>query len=205
MSQSEFEPVDFYFDFSSPYAYFASTRIDKVAERGGRKCRWKPILLGPVFKATGNALLITQPMKGEYSRMDWDRMARFMEIPYQFPAKFPINTMRAARLYYWLHDTDCSKARDFARAVFKAYFADGIDVSGIEATLDVAQSVGVDRAEAEAAILDEANKQRLKDEVDAAIERGVIGAPFFFVDGEGYWGSDRMWMIKKVLAGKQAF
>ncbi|MGB0671696.1 MAG: 2-hydroxychromene-2-carboxylate isomerase [Rhodospirillales bacterium] len=199
------DPVEFYFDFSSPYAYFASTRIDRVAEKGGRDCVWKPILLGPVFKASGNTLLNDQPLKGAYARMDWERLSRFMEVPYGLPDPFPVNTVNAARIFYWQDDRDRALAHRFAVAVFHAYFADGVNVSDLGALLDIAEKSGIDRDHAAAATVDPSVKKRVKDEVDRALERGVCGAPFFFVDGEGYWGSDRIWMVKKVLAGMSGF
>ena len=82
-------PIDFYFDFSSPYGYFASTRIDSIAARHGRAVSWHPILLGAVFKVTGGAPLPSLPLKGDYAKSDIPRCARLLGLPFQFPAKFP--------------------------------------------------------------------------------------------------------------------
>src|SRR5690606_28310302 len=83
-------PIDFYFDFSSPYGYLASTRIDAIAARHGRSVDWHPILLGAVFKATGGAPLASIPLKGPYSERDMARSARLMEVPFRLPSRFPI-------------------------------------------------------------------------------------------------------------------
>ena len=94
-------PLDFYFDFSSPYGYLMSEKIDAVAARHGRKVRWHPILLGVIFKATGSAPLTLQnPAKAAYSIHDFERSARFMGIPYRHPTHFPLATQNAARAYY---------------------------------------------------------------------------------------------------------
>ena len=109
-------PIDFWFDFSSPYSYLLSERIDELAARFGRKVRWHPILLGVVFKSTGSAPLTLQtPVKANYWLIDFERSARFMGIPYHHPSQFPLATQNAARAYYWLHGEDCALARRFAR------------------------------------------------------------------------------------------
>lgn len=193
------DPIDFYFDFSSPYGYFASAKIDALAERFGRACHWKPILLGPAFKASGNQRLIDQPLKGAYSRHDWERMARFMDVPYRFPEPFPVASLAAARAFWWLDGQDPARAKDFARAIFAAYFAEGRDIGRAEVVVAVAAALGIDADALGAAVEDPVWKDRLKAETAAAIERGVFGSPFIIVDGEAFWGADRLWMVKKWL------
>lgn len=94
-------PIDFYFDFSSPYGYLAAQKIDELAARHGRQVKWRPILLGVVFKQTGAAPLTLIPLKGEYSVHDFSRSARFLDVPYTHPQNFPLATQHAARTYYW--------------------------------------------------------------------------------------------------------
>ena len=92
-------PIDFYFDFSSPYGYFASAKIDELAAKHGRTVTWRPILLGAVFKITGGQPLPTIPLKGSYAAHDLARSARLFKVPFKLPTKFPIGTHRAgARL-----------------------------------------------------------------------------------------------------------
>lgn len=194
------EPIDFYFDFSSPYSYLLGEKIDDLAARFGRKVRWHPILLGIVFKATGSAPLTLQfPAKAEYSVLDFARSARFMGLPYRHPDKFPLATQNAARAYYWLHGQDCALARRFAKAVFRALFVENRDVSSPATVLDIAETLGVDRQALEAALQDEAIKQRLKQEVDAALALGVFGAPYVVIDGQPFFGADRLPQIEKWL------
>lgn len=192
-------PIEFFFDFSSPYAYFASPQIDEVAARFDRECLWKPMLLGPAFKASGNQRLIDQPLKGAYSVHDWDRMARWLKLPYRLPEPFPVATIAAARAFWWLDSTDPQAAKAFARAVFTAYFAEGRDISTKAEVAAIGASLSGDAQAVAAAIDDPVWKDKCRAETDAAIARGVFGSPFFFVDGEGFWGADRLGMLGEWL------
>ena len=93
------DPIRFYFDFSSPYSYFAAHKIDATVEGCGRTCEWKPFLLGALFKITDSKPLTMIPMKGEYCRHDWERLAKMMDIPWTMPDPFPIPTQAAARAF----------------------------------------------------------------------------------------------------------
>jgi len=193
-------PVEFWFDFSSPYSYIASERIDELVAKHGRKVKWRPIMLGAAFKASGLPFLVNVPLKGEYSKRDFDRSARYLGVPYSFPPKFPVTTLAAARGYYWLHGRDCSKARDFAHGVFRAYWVDGRDIGELAVVLEIAGALGIDTEAFTAAIATPEIKDRLKQETDAAVARGMFGAPYFMVDGEPFWGADRLPQIDKWLA-----
>jgi len=193
------DPVDFYFDFSSPYAYFAITKIDELAAEFDREVTWHPFMLGPAFKMTDNAPLIDQPVKGNYCANDWARLARFMTLPWSMPDPFPIATLAAARAFYWIADEDTALAKRFALACFDTYFGRGEDITAPEKVADIAEPLGVDRAGLLEAVADPAIKQRLKDETQAALDAGVFGSPFFIIDGEPFWGADRLWMVKRWL------
>ena len=191
--------IEFWFDFSSPYSYLASERIDELAAKHGRKVQWRPMMLGAAFKATGLPLLLSVPLKGEYSKRDLERSARFLGIAYKFPPKFPVTTLAAARGYYWLHGQDCAKAREFAHAVFRAYWVEGRDIGELSVVLELAAALGIDREAFAAAIATPEIKERVKQETDAAIARGMFGAPYFIVDGEPFWGADRLPQIDRWL------
>jgi len=136
--------IDFYFEFSSPYGYIASQVAEEAEKRMGRPMRWRPFLLGPVFKVTGQAPLVEIPMKGEYSKRDFSRTARMHEVPFRYPAKFPIGTVAALRAFYWLDDRDPKRARELAKALYRAYFVDGVDISAPAAVLEIAKDLGID-------------------------------------------------------------
>ena len=193
-------PVDFYFDFSSPYGYFAATRIEALAAKYDRTVQWHPILLGVVFKTTGGAPLPMVPIKGPYSVHDFERTARFYGIPYKYPEKFPLPTQLAARAMLWVRDAHgARKAADFALAVYRAYFADGANIIEPEPLAAIAARLGIDGA----AMIEGANsaeiKDRLRAEVEAAIARGVFGSPYVIVDGEPFWGFDRFDQVEYMM------
>jgi 2-hydroxychromene-2-carboxylate isomerase len=190
-------PIDFYFEFSSPYGYIASGVVDAFEQRIGRPVRWRPILLGPVFKITGQPPLVEIPMKGAYSKMDFCRSARLHGVPYRHPEKFPIGTVAALRAFYWVDERDPVLARALAKALYAAYFAAGRDIGTPATVIEVAKDVGVDGSALSAALEDPAVKERAKAQVDAAIAAGVFGSPFFVVDGEPFWGVDRLPMAEE--------
>jgi len=193
------DPIDFYFDFSSPYGYLASTRIDDLAAKHGRSVAWRPILLGAVFKITGQQPLPTIPLKGSYAAHDLARSARLLKVPFKLPTKFPIGATAPSRAFYWVSGKAPALARKLAQALYHAYFAEDRDISNPEVTGNVAAKLGVDKGEFAQALNDPAVKERLRIEVDAAIERGVFGSPYIVVDGEPFWGSDRLDQVDRWL------
>jgi len=193
-------PIDFYFDFSSPYGYFAATKVDALAAKHGRTVNWRPVLLGIIFKTTGGAPMPNLPLKGDYASKDFPRSARFLGVPYRTPSAFPIGTMSAVRAFYWLQAKDPAKAVTLAKALYKAYFVDDVNISDAAGLATVAQSLGLDADELRAGIGDAAVKDKVKSEVEAALARGVCGSPFIIVDGEPFWGVDRLDQVEKWLA-----
>ena len=186
------DPIEFYFDFSSPYGYLASERIDAIAARHGRDVTWRPYLMGVAMKTTGSTPLVDRPMMGAYSRHDMARSARRLGVPLTFPEPFPIATVAACRAVYWVERTDAAAAKALAQALYRAYFVDGRNISEPDVVADAAGGTGADRDALLAGIQEPAIKDRLKEVTGAAIERGVFGSPFFMVGDEPFWGHDRM-------------
>lgn len=193
------QPIDFYFDFSSPYGYLASMRIDALAAKYGHEVRWHPILLGATFKVTGLPPLPTVPLKGEYSKRDFLRSARYHGVAYRQPTVFPIASQAPARAFYWVAGQDASMAKRLAVALLEAYFTRDVNISNPSDTLAVAAGLGIDAAALEAALNDPAVKDKLKAEVEQAIARGVFGSPFVFIGDEPFWGMDRFDQIERWL------
>lgn len=193
-------PVEFYFDFSSPYGYFAATRISRIATKHGRTVAWKPILLGVVFKVTGMGPLPSLPLKGDYSVRDMQRVSRLWKIPFKMPSRFPIPGQTPSRIVYWLEAQHPQKLEAATLALYHAYFVEDRDISTPEVAADVVAALGVDREALLAATQDPAIKDRLKQEVDGAIAKGVFGSPFVVVDGEPFWGSDRLEQVERWLS-----
>ena len=192
-------PIDFYFDFSSPYGYFAASKIEDIAARHGREVTWRPILLGAVFKVTGGQPLPSIPLKGDYAKRDLERSARLLNLPFKQPTRFPIASTAPARAFYYVYNKDPAAAKRLALAYFVAYFADDVDISTTQSTIDIAAHAGLDKDEMSKALNDPAVKDRLRREVEAAISLGVFGSPYIVVDGEPFWGSDRLDQVEKWL------
>ena len=194
-------PIEFYFDFSSPYAYVAHEWIDALAARHGRTVRRHAILLGVTFAAAELKSPVAYPLKREYSLRDFARSARYERVPFVQPEPFPIATQNAARIFWWLHDTQGEPAAaQWARSAFRAYFTRGVALNDVTALKALALESGLDPSAAEVAWNDPAWKERLRQVNEQAIRNGVFGAPFFIVDGEPFWGNDRKAQIERCLA-----
>ena len=193
-------PIDFYFDFSSPYGYFASTKIDALTAKYGREVIWRPFLLGAAMKITGGTPLPSVPLKGDYARRDFARSAKFYGVEYKLPSTFPISSQAPARAFYWVNRTDPKQAKALASGLYRAYFVDDINISNPEDTIAVCAKFGLKAEEARAALNDSALKELVKSEVDKAIARGAFGSPYIVVGDEAFWGADRLEQIEKWLA-----
>lgn len=193
-------PIEFYFDFSSPYGYVASEKIEPLAARHGREVLWRPFLLGAAFKITGGSPPMLVPIKGDYHKRDFPRTARFHGVPYRLPSKFPIASVAAARAFYWLDASDPAGARELARALYRAYFTEDVDISDAENVIAVGAKLGIDAALLRAGINDPAVKERTRTEVDKAVAAGAFGSPYIVIDGEPFWGADRLDQIERWLA-----
>ncbi len=184
--------IEFYFDFSSPYGYLAAQRIDEVVEGYGREVAWKPFLLGALFKTTGSQPLLDIPMKGDYAHHDLARSARLFDIPFVLPETFPFMSVAACRATYWLGERDAADAKELAAALFGAAFGEGRSIGEPSEVAEIAAEMGHDADEMRAAVQDQRIKDLLRREVDAAIAKGAFGSPYIIVDGEPFWGFDRL-------------
>jgi 2-hydroxychromene-2-carboxylate isomerase len=190
------EPIDFYFDFSSPYGYLASTEIDALAARHGRKVIWRPFVLGAAFKLTGQRALTEQPLRGDYARRDFARSARLLGVPLKMPEPFPFFALAASRACYWVEAR--SQAKSLAKAVYHAAFGEGRDITPVQVVAEIARGLGIEGLEQ--GLEQPATKAALRDATDQALARGVFGSPFFIVDGEPFWGHDRLDQLDRWLA-----
>jgi 2-hydroxychromene-2-carboxylate isomerase len=193
-------PIDFYFEFASPYGYLASTQIDAIGARHGRAVAWHPIMLGAAFKETGAKPLTQTPLKGPYLLHDAPRFARLLGVPFTAPPVMPANSLAASRACIWLQADDPALARRLAQAVLHAHWGEGHDIGAPEQVAEIAAALGIGRDALLTAVADPAIKERLKRSTAAAIGRGVFGSPFVFVDGEPFWGADRLPQIDAWLA-----
>lgn len=198
------DTIDFYFDFSSPFGYLASERIELIAEKHGRRIVWHPILLGAVFKVTGQAPLTQAPLKGDYSIRDFSRSAREHQIVYKHPDPFPIGAVAACRATLWLRDNEDASLRkkttDFIHAVFRAFYTQGLDITDASVLSELASSLGLDGEQMAHALAQQSVKDALRNEVDDAIANGIFGSPMMLVDEEPFWGHDRLEQMDRWLA-----
>ncbi len=192
-------PIEFYYDFNSPYGYIGAHEIDALAAKHGRTVDWKPVLLGAIFKVTGAGPLPNFPLKGEYSKRDFARSARYHKLELNYPDEHPFSPVAASRAVYWAKDQDAALAKKLTLALYDAVWVHSRSIAAPDAVADIAAEAGFDRDAVTAALNDPAVKQRLNDEVEAAIGKGVFGSPFVIVDGEPFWGVDRFDMVEEWL------
>ena len=191
--------VEFYFDFGSPAAYLAYTQLPKIAAANSAQIVWRPILLGGVFKASGNASPITVPAKGKWMLDDLARWAAHYGVPLVFPNPFPINTlplMRGAVAMQLRRPDDFPRYVD---AVFAAMFARGEALGDAAVVRTVLAAAGFDVAAFEASTADPEVKQKLVANTEEAVARGAFGAPTMFVGGEMHFGQDRLDFVARAL------
>ena len=184
--------IEFYFDFSSPYGYLASHKIEALAAKYGRGVTWRPMLLGVAFKATGSGPLPSIPLKGDYAKRDFLRSARFHGVPFRMPEPFPVSTVAACRAFYSLNDP--KEQVLLAKALFRAYFIDNVNIGEASQVLKISNSLGL-RPEIDS----QAVKDKTRAEVEAALAKGVFGSPYIVIDGEPFWGVDRFDQIERWL------
>ena len=193
-------PIEFWFDFASGYAYFASLEIEALAERHRRSVLWRPFTLGAAFKVTGAQGLSRTPLKGEYARRDWQRLARLKGVVFKLPERHPKVGLPAIRAFYHIDRVDPPTAARLAKQIITGYFRDDLDTDSPNAVAEVASPLGIDRDAVLAGINDPEVKAIARQHGEAAVARGVFGSPWIFVDGEPFWGSDRFAMVERWLS-----
>jgi len=191
--------LEFYFDYGSPYSYLADTQVEAIAQRTGATLARKPMLLGGVFKSTGNHSPAEMPQKSAWSGFDMPLWARHYGVPFQRNPFFPINTlalMRGAAAA----QIDGSFER-YHPAIFKAMWIDGRNLNDIKEIAAVLVGAGLDPQKFGNRIQEQDVKDRLKATTDEAVARGVFGAPTSFVDGKMFFGNDRLPFVELALKG----
>jgi 2-hydroxychromene-2-carboxylate isomerase len=187
------EPIRFYFDFNSTFSYIAVQQIDVLAALWGRSVDWRAVSLARLFKAQNIIPPPLNPAKFKYLAVDFARSCAFAGLPSRLPDPFPPD-VKLPRLMFWrLKAQDPARAAAFARAVSAAIFGRGETLaSAAEVAAACAALGGISEAEVAAAERDFAAKRAVVAALDAALADGMIGAPFFVVDGEPFWGADRL-------------
>ena len=189
--------VEFLFDFGSPTSYLAYKQLPKIASRHGARIVWTPILLGAVFKATGNSSPAMVPAKARYMNADLARFAKRYGVVLNFNTHFPVNTlplMRGAVAYQSTNQFDI-----YVNAVFDAMWAHPRNLNDQGEIAHVMRDIGVDPGDFVARIERQDVKEKLKANTEDAVARGAFGAPTFFVNGEMFFGQDRLDFVEEML------
>ena len=190
---------DYYFDFGSLASYLAHTQMDKIKAETGATPNYLPMLLGGVFKATGNVSPASVPAKGKYIFVDFKRFADSYGVPLETNPYFPIITTTLMRMLTGLQMRSDARMHDFMDVIFKAIWVDALNLNDPEVLTSVLTKAQFDPAELLALANEQATKDKLKDVTTQAVERGVFGAPTFFVGTQMYWGQDRIEQLKLAL------
>jgi len=197
------DTVDFYFDFASPYAYFAHGAIGALTQRHGLRLRHRPILLWAVLKELGLPAPMEQPAKRRYLEHDMVRSAAYLGLPFRLPPGFPVSSLAAARAFHALEAQSPpqwpQQAGAWVEAVFKAYFVDGRDIAAAAILGEVAAALGLAPQQVHQAVDADEGRTGLRQAVAEAVQRGVWGSPFWFCNGEGYFGADRLGQFERCL------
>jgi 2-hydroxychromene-2-carboxylate isomerase len=202
--------LEFYFEFSSPYAYFASERVEAECGRLGLELEWRPLVLGPFLRRTGQRPLLTDGARGRDARADCERWARLHDIPFRLPALHPVNSLKAARGALWLKQaalgagTKSPLVAAYIHACFRAYWVEGRDLFQDDVLGALVAGLGIAVQAFQAGIAAPEAKKRLRLETDAAWERGVFGTPTFFYRDEMLWGNDRLPLLERLVQEDRA-
>ncbi|MFW1960833.1 2-hydroxychromene-2-carboxylate isomerase [Acinetobacter johnsonii] len=191
--------VEFYFDLGSPYSYLAYYRLLQIAEQQEIQIVYKPILLGGVFKATGNRSPIEIPVKGVYSILDMQRWAEYYQIPMQMNSHFPMNTLTLMRILTGVQLLHLEKFEQVLKLLFDAMFGTPQNLNEPTVLAEVLKPSGFSVEDIMSMVQSDVVKQKLITETEQAIQRGIFGAPTFFVGDEMYWGQDRLHFVEQAL------
>lgn len=191
--------ITFYFDLGSPYSYVGFHRIQQIAAQYQTEVVWKPMLLGGVFKATGNSSPMTIPAKARYSMIDLGRWSKLWNIPVQMNPYFPINTLNLMRLITAVQLYQPEHFQKVLNGLFDAMFGNPRNLNDINELASVAQSLNLEITQVQTWLGDEQVKAQLKQVTEEAIERGVFGAPTWFVGDEMFWGVDHLHFLEMML------
>jgi len=196
--------VEFYYDYGSPASYLAWTQLARICAARGATLTYTPVVLGAIFKSTGNSSPAAIPAKGKYIFQDFARWAARWGVPLRANPFFPINTINLMKAAYGIQLRQPERFEDLNRAVFNALWVEALDLNAPAVTAKTLSGAGFDPAYIAALIEDPEVRTGIRRNTDEAIRRGVFGAPTFFVGGQMYWGQDRLFMVEEAIAGGSA-
>lgn len=199
MRMNQTRRVEFFFDFGSPTSYLAYTQIPRIADECGAELVWRPMLLGGVFKATGNASPVTVAAKGKWMHDDIRRHALRYGVPFRFNRAFPINTLTLMRGAIGLQMRQPESFRRYVDVIYRAMWENPCDLGDAAELARTLQAAGFDVAQFQALVADPEVKARLIVDTEEAVARGAFGAPTFFVGDTMHFGQDRLEFVREAL------
>lgn len=192
--------VEFFFDIGSPFSYLAATQLDALAQRTGATVRWRPFLLGGVFKATGNTAPAALPSRAAYLLKDLTRWGAHYGVPFHFPPWFPANMLQTQRVLVAIElDAGEAAMKQAALRLFGAFWGGECDVTAPGNLSPLLDACGLDGAALVARAADADVKRALIEATEDAVRRGAFGAPTFFVGEEMFFGNDRLSFVEAAL------
>ncbi|WP_277374822.1 2-hydroxychromene-2-carboxylate isomerase [Pseudomonas sp. AA-38] len=191
--------VEFFFDLGSPASYLAHTQLPALCREAGAELLYRPMLLGAVFQATGNASPVLIPAKGRYLMRDLARCAERFAVPLRFNPHFPINTLALMRLLVAVQMHQPARLYDAVHGLFEAIWVGGANLADPACVSEVLVGAGFDAAVLQAQSVEPEVKAALKASTEEAVARGVFGAPTCFVEGEMFFGQDRLDFVHDAL------
>ncbi len=192
--------VEFYFDYGSPYSYIAHKRLPEILARTGAEAIYRPMLLGGVFQLSGNASPIQNPIKWPNAQKDLVRYVGRYRVPFRHNPHFPVNTLKAMRGAIVAEEEGVLGR--YSDALFRGMWQEGLKLDDETVLAAHLGAGGFDADRFMARIAEEGVKTKLKADTEAAAKRGVFGAPTFFVNGEMFFGQDRLEFVEDALGGR---
>ena len=194
---SDAKPIEFWFDFGSPTTYLAHTQMPKLAADTGARIHYVPMLLGGVFKATGNQSPVMVPAKGRWMGGDLARFARRYGVPFTFNPHFPINTLTLMRGAVGLQMRQPDAFMRYVDTMFRAMWIEPANLGDVAVLATTLTTAGFDAAAFQTLVGDAEIKAKLIANTEAAVARGVFGAPTCFVGDEMFFGQDRLDFVRE--------
>lgn len=191
--------VEFFFDFGSPTTYLAWTQLPRICAEAGAELIYRPMLLGGVFQATGNASPIEVPAKGKHVMLDLQRFAKRYGVPMTFNPHFPINTLGLMRGAVAVQLRQPERFDDYVKTIFQAMWVDAQNLGDLAVLGKVLAAGGFDPQALLALTGEQEIKDALKATTEEAVKRGAFGAPIMFVGDQMFFGQDRLDFVREAL------
>jgi 2-hydroxychromene-2-carboxylate isomerase len=201
VSPDALAPIEFHFDFISPFGWFASQRIEALAARHGRRVDWHAMLLGvSVMKVMGLKPLLETPLKGDYTKRDIARHARLHGLPLARALDAPVpDPLPAARSFWWAKATAPGSEVALAKGIYSAMWTEAADIGAPAVLEPLVRAGGLDAQRWRGGVADGSAASLLRAAVERSLAAGVFGSPFFIVEGEPFWGVDKLELLDRWL------